>query len=1012
MKITRKMALGAWAFMGSALGFGAAIAQAQTPTPTPLNYKVSWIGNTFGKENSGKWVQNNIADLYVAPDGTCYTNSNWDEGHHEGGIYKNGDYIGKIADLHGTHWWGGHAVTGDASFLYVANGNQLRRHSLSGARGTWTATTAGRIFGMSVDKVNGLIYVANDAGGSGNLGEIRDYTGKIEVYNLTTQALVRSWNASNVYRVAVAPDGSVWTAQRPSSTVAGKVSHYSATGTLLSQSIVGGSGNPGFDPTALVFDGAGRLLVGDNGPHQQVKIYTSLGNTSPTLGATFGAQGGIFSGTAGLVAPLKFNGITGLGVDSSGNIYVAQNRFGPDVNYKSTGGGSILESYTASGTRNWQLLGLEFVDCADVTPGTDGTEIYTKYSRYTLDFSKTNPGGEWTYKGHTMNRFKYPDDERYKRRLDNYDFSTGYLVRNIGGKKIQFNASMWGYRLEVYRFNAATDGEIAIPCGMVQDHQIWRDLNGNGARESNEWTSTNTPSGNSVSSYWVDTAGDLWQSYFSGPNGRTGVRRYASQGVDANGSPIWNTSSPVVVAPIAEFNEIYRMEYVAQSDTMYLAGYGPADPAHYYNGPNFNGKGIGSIMARYDNWSTGNRTARWVQILPQYTRTPTSMSIAGDYVFIGYDGLTATPDSGDVRVLRGSDGVDLGRMWAGPPAFNSESNLGRMDIENGVRAFKRANGEYIVLTEEDFYGRIMMYRWTPGGTTTTPTSWNPGFEDDNAATQSPRGWSEYGANPEASYVEGGSPRSGTYKAAHWKGSPYSIYTHQTRTGIPNGLYQASVWAKSGGTVSSRYLEVKDYGGGATLRANLPVTGTWTRVVLSNINITNGQMTWGIASNGAAANAWANFDDFEFVPMTTRFEAENLSELAISSGDVVGDFAETDTGLSNNSSSVFTPNAANDFVTYGVDVPQPGTYRILVRVRKGNNRGIFQLATADSVGGTYTNRGASQDHFNTTSTLNTLDLGTVTFDSAGTKAFRFTCTGKNGSSTAFRMAWDYLELVAP
>ena len=1022
MKISTRTTLGAAL---AALGFGLTSVQAQTatPTPVPLNYKVSWLGNTWGKENSGNWVQNNIAGMYTAPDGTCYTMSNWDEGKREGGIYKNGDYIGKIADLHADYWWGGFAVAGDASNLYVGNGDQLRRHNLNGSRGSWTATTGGRIFGLCVDKVNNLIYVANDGYGSGDTGLTRDYVGKIEVYNLATQTFVRSWNVNNVYRVAVDSDGSVWVAQRPSGTVAGKVAHYSATGTLLSQSIVGGTGNPGFDPTALVFDGSGRLLVADNGPHQQVKIYNNLGNTSPTLTATFGAQGGIFSGVAGEVAPLKFNGITGLGVDSGGNIYVAQNRFGPDVNYKSTGGGSILESYTSNGSRNWQLLGLEFVDCGDFTPGTDGTEVYTKYSRYTLDYSKTNPGGEWTYKGHTLNRFKYPDDERYARRLDNYSFSTGYLVRTIGGKKFQFNTSMHGYRLEIYRFNAATDGEIAIPSSMVQDNNLWRDLNGNGARDANEWFSTPTPSGNGVSSYWVDTNGDLWQSFFSGPNGRTGVRRYASQGLDSIGNPVWNLASPVVVAPIAEFNEIYRMEYVPQTDSLYLAGYGPADPTRYYNGPNFNDKGIGSILVRYDNWSTGNRTPRWVQILPDYNRTPTSMSVAGDYVFIGYDGLSYSSDSGDLRVLRGSDGVNLGRMWAGPPAFGGESNLGRMDIENGVRAMKRSNGEYIILTEEDWYGRLMVYRWTPPGTTPTPTltpnptptpaptSWNPSFEDNNSYTQTPLAWSEYGANPEAAYVEAGAPNTGTYKGVHWKDSAYTILTYQTRTGVPNGNYQASIWVKSGGTATSRYFEVSNYGG-AIQRVDLPLTTTWTRVFLNNINITNGQIAWGISSNGASGGAWANFDDVALVPMASRFEAENLSELAISSGDTVGDFTETGTGLSGTGGTVFNANAANDFVTYGVSVPQAGTYRILVRVRKKNDRGIFQLATAESLGGTYTNRGAVQDHYNTASTLRTLDLGTVTFASAGTKAFRFTCTGKNSSSSAFKMVWDYLELVAP
>ena len=689
---------------------------ASAPAQAELDYKVSWIGNTFGKENSNKWVQNNIAALYVAPDGTCYTNSGWDEGHHEGGIYKNGDLIGAIADLHENHWYGGAAVAGDEGYLYVANGDQLRRHNLDGSRSSWSSggssvleiTVGGEILGLAVDKTNKLIYSADRDNGAGVDGEIR-------VYNATTMAFVRSWAVPNPGRIAVASDGSVWVAQRKSATAAGQVLHYSSTGNLLTQKIVGGAANPSFDPTALCFDGTGRLLVADNGRDQQLKIYTNLGATAPTQSATFGAKEGIFGGVAGQVAPLKFNGLTGVGVDSSGNIYVGQNRFGPEVS-NSAGAGSILDSYTATGTRNWQLLGLEFVDCAGDTPGTDGTEVYTKYARYSLDFSKTAPGSEWKYVGHTLNQFKYPDDTRYQHRTDNFDFSTGFVVRMIGGKKFQFNYSMWGYRLEVYRFNAATDGEVAIPCGQIDGDSIWRDLDGDGAKDQGETTSgSGVPSGGGISSYWVDAKGDLWQTYGGGWNGSGGVRQFKVQGLDSKGSPIWNFSNVTNVPNPGPFTDLVRIDYVQETDTMYLAGYAEGiDPEHHWNGRDYNEKTIGSVIARFDNWSTGNRTPRWVQVLPDYNEWPSGMSVAGDFVFVTYDGGSYQEDSGHTRVRRASDGVDLGRMWAGP------YNIGRLDIEAGVRALKRANGEYIIFTEDDWYARVMMYRWTPSTTVPAP----------------------------------------------------------------------------------------------------------------------------------------------------------------------------------------------------------------------------------------------------------------------------------------------------
>lgn len=82
-----------------------------------MGYSTSWIGNTFS--GNRKWVQINIEAMYVAPDGTVYTNSIWDEAAKEAGIYKNGDVAGYAADLHGWERLGGKAVTANSRYLYV-----------------------------------------------------------------------------------------------------------------------------------------------------------------------------------------------------------------------------------------------------------------------------------------------------------------------------------------------------------------------------------------------------------------------------------------------------------------------------------------------------------------------------------------------------------------------------------------------------------------------------------------------------------------------------------------------------------------------------------------------------------------------------------------------------------------------------------------------------------------------------------------------------------------------------
>ena len=89
-------------------------AKAQT-----LNYSTTWVGNSFG--GGEKWVQNWIDSMFVAPDGTVYTASIWDEGGREFGIYKDGEVVGKMRDTHGWATGGGLAVTANDKYVFIAH---------------------------------------------------------------------------------------------------------------------------------------------------------------------------------------------------------------------------------------------------------------------------------------------------------------------------------------------------------------------------------------------------------------------------------------------------------------------------------------------------------------------------------------------------------------------------------------------------------------------------------------------------------------------------------------------------------------------------------------------------------------------------------------------------------------------------------------------------------------------------------------------------------------------------
>ncbi|NBD24810.1 carbohydrate-binding protein [Paenibacillus glycinis] len=133
---------------------------------------------------------------------------------------------------------------------------------------------------------------------------------------------------------------------------------------------------------------------------------------------------------------------------------------------------------------------------------------------------------------------------------------------------------------------------------------------------------------------------------------------------------------------------------------------------------------------------------------------------------------------------------------------------------------------------------------------------NPDFETGDLS-----GWFEWHNHALAHKVDKDQPYSGSYKLTHWASTGYQQITAQ-KVNVPNGLYKASVWARSGGGQIALKLYAKDYGG-AELSANIgtsPVTN-YTQYTINNIQVTNGQIEVGIWHD-ANANNWAAFDHFE------------------------------------------------------------------------------------------------------------------------------------------------------
>src|SRR5205807_1701553 len=112
-----------------------------------------------------------------------------------------------------------------------------------------------------------------------------------------------------------------------------------------------------------------------------------------------------------------------------------------------------------------------------------------------------------------------------------------------------------------------------------------------------------------------------------------GIREFLLQGIDAGGNPIYDKSHINAFGLPAPFTKVDRVKYLAETDTLYISGYTGDHPQD----PNEADFGLaGTEIARYDNWSKGNRTANTRIVLPYEPtkgRYVKSIAAAGQKVF-------------------------------------------------------------------------------------------------------------------------------------------------------------------------------------------------------------------------------------------------------------------------------------------------------------------------------------------------------------------------------------------
>ncbi|MFL9996159.1 NHL repeat-containing protein [Paraburkholderia sediminicola] len=727
-----------------------------------LSYRTSWIGNTWGYADH-RWVQIDVQALAVTPDGDVFTNAPWDEGGGEIGQYRNGQLVRYGGESHGWGMMGGDAIAVNDEYVFVAQtvvslGNEMAQHRRMPHEGEqWTGVArrsradirdgvpfAGQVSWPGGSRLAFLLVstfsskedyaIRGLAADETRLFVSNQRDNRVQIFDAQTMQAVGSFPVHEPGRLALAPDGSLWIVENSRTDGAERVVHRARNGARLGELAL----PPGVVPADLTVDTRGRLLIADNGARQQILIFTAnpdVGASSAAqpgagmhLSASFGEEGGIYAGRAGAPGPRRFNGLTGVGVDRAGNLYVSMNGAGPRPigTGPSTYDGALIESYAPDGTQRFSLQGLLFVDGAQFVDG-EPPSVYSGSKRFTLDLTRP-VGEEWSYAGYTADRFRYPYDPYFHLYLGGQRGMP--LVRDVHGHRLLYTTDMYSSYLRIYRFTA--DRETAIPSGLFaqshidgawppnqppQGEWIWRDATGKGDFSAGAFDqNTGSTDAPQMRAWWVDSRGDIWQGTES-----QGIRLFPLEGFDRVGNPIYRYAAMRQYPPPAPFYRIARLNYFPADDTMFISG---STPAHPFVQDNWNS--AGSQLARYDHWKSGKPVLRYIIGLPDRGAPDWSsisgFAVAGDYVF------AIETRSAIVRVYDRDTGRDVGRL---EPGKEVGSTSGWIDVPMPLTAHRLASGEYLVLVEEDAHGKALMYRFTPQ---TAPLAGAPPHSTDVAQT--------------------------------------------------------------------------------------------------------------------------------------------------------------------------------------------------------------------------------------------------------------------------------------
>jgi hypothetical protein len=613
-------------------------------------YTTDWLANTYGTDATH--VGNTARSMWVAPEGVIYTASFWDEDEGGVAIYQNGTSLGSIG-LHNDFQGG--AITGNSTSIFAALQGGTPYGSAAVGRYNRITKTRDLVIDVSVWNAVSKADVITGLATAGSLLYASDFfDNRVRVFT-TDGVLQRDITVSSPGALALDGAGNIWVAQKS----AGTIVEFTPAGAPLNTIQM----PAGSQPSALYYDASsGQLMVGDEGPDMNIKLYNISG--TPTLTGTFGIQGGYLDATQGIkgqVGDKRFTRIVGIGKDSAGNLYVLNNPWGGSWDM-GRNGGTDIHSYNSAGNLQWKLQSLNFEGVAAPDPSTDGANFYSGTNIYT-----GTAGG--TFVANTVDPFDYPSDPRLNMQDTERDEHFGQLV-TVGGNRILVASGQNPAAFYFYHFNAA-NGYIAIPDATLPGAVFNTALAVTGG-------------------FCIDSRGDVW----AGLDRTNHIYHYPLTGFDGEGKPTWG---PAVTISIPEsIRPLTRIIYLADSDTMILAQGIPGSA---------DWTAMQSRIEVYHGWSAGN-TTKPDPVINLTSVNPKSMTAAGNYLFVGY--VHTVPNIDAFNLTTGH--LDTTLINANPTAVYVGNDV---DSMYGLRAYLTSSGEYVVTKDNYNASSIIVHRWTP-----------------------------------------------------------------------------------------------------------------------------------------------------------------------------------------------------------------------------------------------------------------------------------------------------------